>query len=67
MFLVELNRSKSLSLKQTESDKTNSLDIFGSFILSMKRKSTKLGILQAFLQTLFQDQSSKANICHVEA
>ena len=43
-----------LNLKQTESDKTNTLDIFGSFILSVKGKSTKLGILQAFLQTLFE-------------
>ena len=41
-----------LSLKQTESDKTNTLGIFGSFILSVKGKSTKFGMLQAFLQTL---------------
>ena len=41
-----------LSLKQTESDKTDTLGIFGSFILSVKGKSTKLGILQVFLQTL---------------
>ena len=41
-----------LSLKQTENDKTNTSDTFGSFILSVKGKSTKLGILQAFLQTL---------------
>ena len=36
VFLVELNRSKSSRLKQTESDVTNGLDIFGSFILSVK-------------------------------
>ena len=53
LFLIELDKSKSLSLKQTESDKTNSLDIFGSFTLLLKGKSRKLGILQAFLQTLF--------------
>ena len=41
-----------LSFKQTESDKTNTLGIFGSFVLSVKRKSTKLGMLQVFLQTL---------------
>ena len=45
--LAELDR-----FKQTESDKTNTLGIFASFILSVKGKSTKLGILQAFLQTL---------------
>ena len=43
-----------LGLKQTESDKTNILDIFGSFILSVKGKNMNLGILQAFLQTLFE-------------
>ena len=62
MFLVELNRSKSLSLKQTESDKTNSSDIFGSFILSVKGKSRKLGILQAFLQHYFKEQIKETNI-----
>ena len=41
-----------LSLKQSESDKTNTLGIFGSFIFSVKGKGTKLGMLQAFLQTL---------------
>ena len=43
-----------LSFKQTESDKTNTFiyKIFASFILSVKGKSTKLGMLQAFLQTL---------------
>ena len=41
-----------LSFKQTESDQTNTLGIFGSFILSVKGKWTKLGMLQAFLQTL---------------
>ena len=41
-----------LSFKQTESDKTNTLGIFASFILSVKGKSIKLGMLQAFLQTL---------------
>ena len=62
VFLVELNRSKSLSLKQTEIDKTDSLDIFGSFILSVKGKSTKLGILQAFLQHYFKEQIEETNI-----
>ena len=41
-----------LSFKQTESDKTNTLGIFGSFILSVKGKSAKLGMLQSFLETL---------------
>ena len=41
-----------LRFKQTESDKTNTLGIFVSFILSVKEKSTKLCMLQAFLQTL---------------
>ena len=43
-----------LSLKQNESDKTNTVDVFDSFILSVKGKSTKLVILQAFLETLFE-------------
>ena len=47
-----------LSLKHTESDKTNTSDIFGSFVLSVKGKITKLGILRAFLQTLF-DRTNK--------
>ena len=42
-----------LRLKQTERE-TNTLDIFSSFILSVKGNSTKLGILQAFLQILFE-------------
>ena len=41
-----------LNFKQTENDKTNTLGIFASFILSVKGKSTKLGMLQAFFQTL---------------
>ena len=41
-----------LSFKQTESDEINTLSIFGSFILSVRGKGTKLGTLQAFLQTL---------------
>ena len=41
-----------LSFNQTESDKINTLGIFRSFILSLKGKSTKLGMLQAFLETL---------------
>ena len=41
-----------LSFKQTEGEKTNTLGIFASFILSVKGKSTKLSMLQAFLQTV---------------
>ena len=48
---------KILGLKQTESDKTDTLDIFGSFILSVKGKNMNLGILQAFMQTLFERTS----------
>ena len=51
-----------LSLKLTESDKTNALDTFSSFILSVKGKSTKLGVLQAFLQTLFERTKKETNI-----
>ena len=40
-----------LGLTQAETDKTNTLDIFGSFILSVKGQNLNLGILQAFLQT----------------
>ena len=51
-----------IGLKPTKSDKTNNLDAFGSFILSVKRKSSKLGILQAFLQTYsFKEQIKKTN------
>ena len=41
-----------LSLKQTESDKTNTLGIFGLLILSVKGKSTKVGMLQAILANI---------------
>ena len=51
-----------LSLKQTENDETNSLDVFSSFILSMKGKSTKLGILQAFLQHYFKEQIKETDM-----
>ena len=54
-----------LSLKQTESDKTNTLGIFGSFILSVKGKSTKLCMLQAFLQTMADDIIHLDELCQL--
>ena len=58
VFLVELNR---LEFKfQAAKVKTQILlDIFCPFILSLKRKSTILSILQAFLQTLFERSNER--------
>ena len=55
-----------LSFTQTESDKTNTLGIFASFILSVKGKSTKLGMLQAFLQTDWPFLYYRQIICPVK-
>ena len=54
---------RTLGLKQTKSDKTNTLDIFGSFILSVKGQNMNLGILQAFLQTFERTNKSHKYSC----
>ena len=49
VFLAEIDQIIILRFEQNESDTTNTLGIFGLF---MRGKSTKLGMLQAFLRTL---------------
>ena len=50
-----------LGLKQTKSDKTNTLDIFGSFILSVKGQNMNLGICRHSCKRL-KEQTKVTNI-----
>ena len=63
MFLVELNRSVS----KFEATKVINKDfyIFCPIILSVKGKSTTLGILQAFLQPLFERTNKRDSSLYV--
>ena len=66
VFLVELNRAESYVQRKLKVIKTNTLDIFGLFILSVKGKSTKLSFRKHSFKHYLKEEMKEVNINSIQ-